>query len=171
MNLSKIFLIISTLFAVCAPFIFANVKTLTNVSSQFPGWPKKYEGKLLVQLELTDKEEIFVKDFPGKIGRFSDGSRELIIRWVEQPTRKLHPASDCFKGIGYYIKPLPLQVNEGGIKMGCFSASKDNSVLNVCEFIEVKDGKNWSDISAWYWGAIFDNSSNGWMSYVIANKN
>lgn len=168
MNLSKIILIISALLAACAPFIFANVKTVKTVSSQFPGWPSKYEGKLLAQLELTEKEEIFVKGFPGKIGRFSDGSRELIIRWVEQPTRKLHPAADCFKGIGYYITPQPIQVNELGIKMGCFTATKGNNALNVCEYIEAREGKNWSDISAWYWGAIFEESPKGWMSYVVA---
>ena len=161
MNLSKIILITTALLAACAPFLFSNLETINPVPSQFPGWPSDYEGKLLTQLELTNREEFFVKGFPGKIGRFSDGSRELIIRWVERPTRKLHPAADCFKGIGYYITPKPIQVNELGIKMGCFNASKGSSELTVCEFIEQQDGNNLSDISAWFWGAMMSNNSKG----------
>lgn len=171
MSFSKVVLIISAILATSAPFIFSNVPADSKITSQFPGWPSEYEGKPLTQLELTEKEEVFVQGFPGKIGRFSDGYRELIIRWVEQPTRKLHPAADCFKGIGYFIKPQPIQVNELGVKMGCFKASKDSSELSVCEYITAQDGKTWSDISSWYWGALIDDTSDGWMSYVVAEKN
>lgn len=170
MNIGKALLILSTLLAVSSPFIFSNVTTHPKALSQFPGWPSEYEGQPLTQLQLTDKEDLFVKGFPGKIARFSDGHRELIIRWVEQPTRKLHPAADCFKGIGYYIKPQPIQVNQRGVKMGCFTASSESNELNVCEFIEAQDGEGWSDVSAWYWGALTRNSSSGWMPYVIAEK-
>lgn len=171
MSFSKVILILSAVLAVLAPLVFSTASPNLETTSQFPGWPTEYEGKPLTQLDLTEKEEIFVKDFPGKIGRFSDGYRELIIRWVEQPTRKLHPAADCFKGIGYYIKPQPIQINELGVKMGCFAASKGSSELNVCEYIAAQGGKTWSDISSWYWGALFEDTPEGWMSYVVAEKN
>jgi hypothetical protein len=38
------------------------------------------------------------------------------------------------------------------------------------EYIEATDGQGWSDISAWYWGALLNESAKGWMSYVIAEK-
>ncbi|MGD8914841.1 MAG: hypothetical protein PVI97_02940 [Candidatus Thiodiazotropha sp.] len=170
MSPSKLILIVSAFLATVAPLIFSELQSKSDETSRFPGWPSEYEGKPLTQLELTDKEEVFVKGFPGKIGRFSDGVREMIIRWVERPTRKLHPASDCFKGNGYYITHQPIQVNEYGVEMGCFTASKDSKRLIVCEYIEARDGKGWSDISAWYWGALLKQSSKGWMSYVIAEK-
>jgi hypothetical protein len=170
MNSGKLILIVSALLATVAPLVFTDIQGKSGEISHFPGWPSEYEGKPLTQLELTDKEEVFLKGFPGKIGRFSDGSREMIIRWVEQPTRKLHPASDCFKGNGYYITHQPIRVNEFGVEMGCFTASKDFNRLTVCEYIEARDGKGWSDISAWYWGALLNESPQGWMSYVIAEK-
>jgi hypothetical protein len=170
MRQGKMILIVSALLAAAAPLVFHEMQDTYCIAPRFPGWPSEYEGKPLTQLELTDKEEVFVRGFPGKIGRFSDGSREMIIRWVELPTRKLHPASDCFKGNGYYINHQPIQVNEFGIEMGCFSASKDFNKLIVCEYIVARDGKSWSDISAWYWGALLNESSKGWMSYVIAEK-
>jgi hypothetical protein len=163
-------LIVCASLATVVPLGSYDKQNKSSAPSSFPGWPGEYEGKLLKQLELTDKEEVFVRGFPGKVARFSDGSKELIIRWVEQPTRKLHPASDCFKGNGYYITHQPVQLNDYGIEMGCFTASRGNNQLNVCEYMEARDGKSWSDISAWYWGALLGDSSEGWMSYVIAER-
>jgi hypothetical protein len=54
--------------------------------------------------------------------------------------------------------------------MGCFTASKGFNKLSVCEYIKSTDGKSWSDISAWYWGALLYETPKGWMSYVIAEK-
>jgi hypothetical protein len=51
---------------------------------------------------FSSREERFAADFPGRIARFSDGHREIIIRWVARETRALHSASDCFKGLGYW---------------------------------------------------------------------
>ncbi len=166
----KLIFILAALLAMLAPLVVPGMQDKSGGTFRFPGWPVEYEGKPLTQLELTDKEELFVSGFPGKIGRFTDGSREMIIRWVEQPTRKLHPASDCFRGNGYYITHRPIQFNEYGIEMGCFTASKELNRLSVCEYIETSDGKSWSDISAWYWGALLNESPEGWMSYVIASK-
>jgi hypothetical protein len=170
MNVGKLILIVCALLATVAPLVFAELQIKSGEASSFPGWPSEYEGKPLIRLELTDKEEVFVEGFPGKISRFSDGSREMIIRWVEQPTRKLHPASDCFRGNGYHITHQPIHINEYGVEMGCFTASKDLIRLTVCEYLVARDGKGWSDISAWYWEALFAESSKGWMSYVIAEK-
>ncbi|MBV1910679.1 MAG: hypothetical protein KUG78_15355 [Kangiellaceae bacterium] len=170
MNPNKLILILAAILAAVAPLAFSDLAEQQNLASSFSGWPTEYEGKELIPLALTEKEKIFTKGFPGKIARFSDGQRELIIRWIEQPTRKLHPAADCFKGIGYYIKPKPIKINKNGIKMGCFTANKNEKELNVCEYIEAQNGDNWSDISAWYWGAITSNSRQGWMSFVIAEN-
>src|SRR5215813_146329 len=64
-------------------------------SAPFPGWPTQYEGRALVDLPLTAREAAFTQDFPGKVGRFSDGQREIIIRWVGAPSRRLHSACNC----------------------------------------------------------------------------
>lgn len=181
MVFKQLVLALTALFAASAPLLFQSVDHSGNYNDNQPNntnhWPTEYEGKALTQLPLTDKEQLFIAGFPGKIKRFSDGHRELIIRWVEQPTRMLHPAIDCFKGIGYHIAPLPIQTNNQGIKMGCFSATKDGKTLKVCEYVSAADGQSWSDVSSWYWHTFFNSqgfnskeADQGWLSVVIAQN-
>lgn len=167
--LAKILFLLVMSIAFFAPQFFS-VSKIHNESSTFPGWPKTYEGQPLTSLPLSEKERYFQKDFPGKIARFHDGNKEIVVRWVEEPTRKLHPARDCFKGVGYTVEALDLKVSKQGVRMSCFLATKDSTVLQVCEYIEAMSGENWSDVSEWYWSVVFGSSSQGWMSYVIANK-
>ena len=86
--------------------------------NDFPGWPDHYEGRALTELPLTERELAFMRDFPGRVGRFSDGRREIIIRWVNAPTRRLHSAADCFRGSGYSTTPLPIKRDATGAAMG-----------------------------------------------------
>jgi len=95
----------------------------------FSGWPTEFEGRVLTPLPLTELEQRFGNDFPGKIGRFSDGRREIIIRWVTEATGKLHPASDCFQGIGYSVKPLPLRRDD---KVHCGPALRRQKATSGC---------------------------------------
>src|SRR5688500_6271051 len=98
---------VACLLAALVPF--AAPTPVANAHSDFPGWPETFEGRSLRVLPLSEIEQRFALSFPGRIGRFSDGQRELIVRWISTPTRKLHPAADCFKGSGYSVKPLPLE--------------------------------------------------------------
>ncbi|UUZ53476.1 hypothetical protein LP419_32515 [Massilia sp. H-1] len=75
-----------------------------------PAGLASFEGKPLTALPPSPIEEKFQQNFPGRVGRFSDGKREIILRYVAQGTRKLHPASDCFKANGYALVPLPIAV-------------------------------------------------------------
>jgi hypothetical protein len=120
------------------------------------------------ELALTPREAGFVQDFPGRIGRFSDGRREIIVRWVNAPTRRLHSAADCFRGIGFTIKPSTVQKDPDGVTMGCFRATNGGEDLAVCEVIRDEHGDSWPDVSAWYWHALFGTSRAPWWSYVIA---
>jgi hypothetical protein len=141
-----------------------------TASAPFPGWPTEYEGRALVELPLTPKEAAFVQDFPGRVGRFSDGRRELIIRWVGAPTRKLHAASDCFRGSGYAITPIAARKSGDGTTMGCFRASLRGASMTVCEVIRDERGGSWSDVSAWYWDGMLRSSAPPWWSFVVAQS-
>src|SRR5262245_24389500 len=57
-----------------------------STSTRFGGWPTHYEGLALTELPLTQREVAFTRDFPGRVGRFTDGRREIIVRWVNAPT-------------------------------------------------------------------------------------
>lgn len=135
----------------------------------FPGWPSQFVGKPLRALPLGPTEQRFATDFPGRIGRFSDGEREIVIRWVSQGTRKLHPASDCFRGTGYSITPQPLAVDPDGARWGTFLATRGEQRLDVRERIYDTSGNQWTDASAWYWAAAMGESAGPWWAVTVAS--
>ena len=92
--------------------------------SLFAGWPHQFAGQSLRRLPLSERETRFLLEFPGKIARFTDGSRELIVRWVTTPTRKLHSASDCFRGLGFSISPAAAHADDRGQLWSSFVASQ-----------------------------------------------
>jgi hypothetical protein len=165
-------LAMAALLAALAPMLNRGLPPNVARSDAFPGWPREFEGHTLRQLALTEREAVFVAGFPGRVGRFHDGRREIIVRWVSAPTRLLHPAADCFKGIGYAITPLPARRSRDGHLMSCFRAVRAEEAMTVCELIrgaqDERGGESWPDVSAWYWSALLGNSSAPWWSYVLA---
>ena len=139
-------------------------------SASFAGWPQHFEGRALQRLALSDRERGFVQGFPGQIARFSDGSREIVMRWIERPSRKLHPAADCFKGAGYTTGPQPIRLDAAGQHWGCFTASQNGRQLHVCERVYDAAGKSWSDVSSWYWAAMLGKTSGPWWAVTIAEE-
>lgn len=165
--LSVVFLAVCLL-AFIAPFRSSGEKN-TNATQNFRGFPAIFEGLPIEELPLTEREKFFLEDFPGNVGRFSDGKREIVIRFVTEATRKLHPASDCFRAIGYATKPQPLKVDGEGKRWSCFSAVKAGEQLSVCERIYDHNGGEWTDVSAWYWSAL--NETNGeWWAITVAER-
>lgn len=156
--------------AAAVPLVTAKGNAPAKAGDGFPGWPASYDGRPLSPLPLSAREEAFQRDFPGRIGRFSDGKREIVLRWVTDATRRLHPASDCFRGIGYAIDPLPLRRDATGEVMGCFRATRADQTRTVCEKIEsVAGGSSWSDVPAWYWETLFGGARGPWWSIVVAD--
>ena len=132
----------------------------------FPGWPDKFEGRSLTRLALSAEEEGFYKTgFPGKVARFSDGKREVVIRWVTRPTRSLHPSQDCFRGSGYTVVEESLKSDRRE-----FRVKKESEELLVSEYITDGRGNVWTDISAWYWDAVLGRSEGPYWSYVVGRK-
>jgi hypothetical protein len=162
--------LLAAIAAALAPLLHWGNDGAMAAGRDFPGWPTRYEGHELTQLPLTQREDAFVRDFPGRVGRFSDGRREIIVRWVGAPTRLLHPAADCFRGSGYSITSMPVRRDAAGAAMGCFRASHQADRMMVCEVINNERGESWPDVSAWYWNAIFAASRAPWWSFVVAEK-
>jgi hypothetical protein len=159
-----VFLVVCVL-AALAPL--ASPKRAPAVTADVPGWPSTFEGRSLRTLELTQIERRFAQSFPGRIGRFSDGEREIVMRWIASPTRKLHAAADCFKGSGYRVTPLPLETTDR-VTWGAFSAERRNHLLHVREAILDADGQRWTDVSAWYWAAVRGDTQGPWWAITVA---
>lgn len=131
-------------------------------------WPQHFEGRPLRRLELSATEKRFGRDFPGHIARFTDGRREIVMRRVNRPSRKLHPAADCFKGAGYTTLPQPIRVDTNGSYWGCFIARQNGRSLHVCERVSDTDDNSWSDVSSWYWAAVLGNTTGPWWAITVA---
>lgn len=134
----------------------------------FPGWPSHYQGKELVQLPLTPREERFGEGFPGRLGRFHDGHREILLRWVAAPTRRLHPAAHCLRGHGYEVEHRPAERDGEGRLWTVLLAHNAQGSLRLREAIRDAEGRQWGDVSAWYWAALLGRSQGPWWSIVVA---
>jgi len=157
--------------AVAALVPLLSVQSKDQPNAAFPGWPAQFEGNPLTPLPLTELEKRFANDFPGQIGRFTDGKREIVIRWVTEATRKLHPSSDCFQGLGYSVKPLALRRDDRGGLWSSFEATKGSEQLRVYEQIQNESGQTWTDVSAWYWSALKDGNGSWWAITVAEKQN
>lgn len=139
------------------------------VADGFPGWPAQFEGAALTQLPLSPIEERFGQNFPGRVGRFTDGRREIILRWVAGGTRKLHPAGDCFKANGYALAALPISVKDGQRWSG-FTAARGTQKFEVRERIHDAAGAQWSDVSSWYWAVQLGKTTGPWWAVTVARR-
>ncbi len=147
-------------------------------------WPARWEGRPLRPLALTPPETRFAGTFPGTMARFTDGSREILFRRVTRPTRKLHPASDCLRASGYTVTPLPAETAGPGRTWSRLAATRKGERLEVRELVVAGDGtaagtsalegagnaETWTDVSAWYWNALWGRSAGPWTAVTISRR-
>ena len=155
--------------AACAPFLVATPQK-TSVNQNFPGWPAQHEGRALYELPLSERESNMMKSFPGELGKFSDGDRDLVFRWVTRPTRKLHPARDCYRASGYSIQPAQMRQDTEGNFWSCFQANHSQDKQLVCERLYDDKNQSFSDASAWYWAAVLQKSQGPWWNIVVSES-
>ena len=144
----------------------------SHVSSdqKFPGWPQQFMGQSITEVPLTSKEKKWFSSFPGKAARFQTYQTDLFIRWIERPTRRLHPVKDCLKATGYLVTPAPLQKDRQGKLWGCVHAEKHGSTYRVCEQIGDSEGQHFSDVSSWFWQSALGYSTGPWWSTAYMEK-
>ena len=134
-----------------------------------PEFPSEWEGRPLRPLVLTEVEQRFARQFPGSLARLTDGERVLVLRTVLQPTRMLHPAADCYRGLGWRVVHARLQRDAQQALWRCFDALRDGRRLRVCERIVDAQGRAFTDTSAWYWAALLDQSRGPWTALTVAS--
>jgi hypothetical protein len=118
---------------------------------------------------LADSERRFLAGFPGDVARFTDGERDLILRWVTQPTRRLHPADDCYRAWGYDVSPPTIRADRDGVRWRCFAARKNGRGRRVCEQVRDAEGAHWTDVSSWYWAATLDRTTGPWLVTTVSD--
>lgn len=132
-------------------------------------FPNQFEGRGLKPVKLSETETRFSTGFPGRIAKFTDGSRTILFRQVNKPTRQLHPSSDCYKGNCFQLHPMAALRDEDGKIWSRFSAVKNGQRLEVREIVSDSKGRSWSDISSWYWSAILGKTQSPWIAVTVAS--
>jgi len=163
------------LFVLCLVAALVPLRSTTtqrdNSFDTFPGWAAAPLPHDLTPVAPSTREARFVADFPGQIGVFTDGTRTYVVRWVCTPTRKLHPASDCMRALGYAVKPTPIFASSDGTRWGSSSAQHGSERLRVRERITDSAGHEWTDVSAWFWAAALGRSAGPWWAVTIFEPN
>lgn len=132
-------------------------------------WPTMYEGEKLRLVPLSGSEEEFAKNFPGKIAVFQTDKQTIIFRRVNQATRQLHPAADCYRASGFKIINLPRQRDQAGNDWNVLEAQKNTRRLAVRERIYDDSGQNYTDVSQWYWAAFWGQTRGPWWSITTVS--
>ncbi|MGH8492901.1 MAG: exosortase Q [Moraxellaceae bacterium] len=143
------------------------IHALSSTSIAFV-WPERWEGEPLQPLKLTAVEQRFAANFPGAIRRFRAGDRQLVLRQVTAPTRMLHPAGDCYRGLGYAIRDEHLERDIQQRLSRCFVAERAGKRLRVCERISDSRDRSFTDTSSWYWSAVMAQSQGPWLAVTTA---
>jgi hypothetical protein len=125
-------------------------------------WPSSIDGAALRPLALTAVEQRFAQKFPGRIGRFEADGAIWVLRDVARPTRALHPAGDCFRGLGYRIEQTQLHHDADARLWRCFIAERDGERVRACERIVDANGHGFVDASSWFWAASLGQSIGPW---------
>jgi len=134
-------------------------------------WPTQWQGQPLRPLALSSVEHRFAAQFPGRIARFAvAGGGQLVLREVDRPTRMLHPAADCWRGIGWRVGAAQLLRDDQAaesVLWHCFEAAHDGQRVRVCERIVDAQGRAFTDTSAWFWAASLGQSVGPWQAVTL----
>ncbi len=139
-------------------------------TATFTETPQVWQGRTLRPLALSAVEQRFAAHFPGRIARFTDGEQLLVLRDVSAPTRMLHPAADCYRGLGYHIEQTRLERDANALLWRCFVAERGGVRTRVCERIADANGVSFTDTSSWYWAAQLGRSSGPWLAITTARS-
>jgi hypothetical protein len=152
----------------CALLPLARLSPAASATSDAGEWPTEWQGRPLRPLALSAVEERFAARFPGRIARLTDGEQVLVWRAVRSPTRMLHPAADCYRGLGYRIEQARLEADAQRQMWRCFVAERDGQRLRVCERIVDAQGRIYTDASNWFWAAQLGMSTGPWQAITTA---
>jgi hypothetical protein len=158
-------LMFSTLLPLLRP---AAARADAGATAGFAETPRVWQGRALRPLALSAVEQRFASHFPGRIARLTDGEQLLVLRDVSTPTRMLHPATDCYRGLGYHIEQARLERDADALLWRCFIAERGGVKTRVCERIVDANGASFTDTSSWFWAAQLGRSSGPWLAITTA---
>ncbi len=170
MRVLDVKLVFALVLGLCAlaPCLRQVVASPTGEMAGATEWPATWHGKPLRPLAFSAVEQRFAARFPGRMARLTDGEQVLVLREVRQPTRRLHPAADCYRGLGYRIRQAQLERDAQQGLWRCFVAEREGRPTRVCERIVDAKGQVFTDASSWFWAAQLGQSTGPWLAVTTA---
>jgi hypothetical protein len=102
------------------------------------------------------------------VGRFTDGERQLVLRRITAPTRRLHSSADCFRGSGYAVERQAPRLDTDGHRWTCFLARRGPTQIHIRErILDSRTGEAWGDPSSWYWSALRRRGAGPWWAISV----
>lgn len=135
-------------------------------------WPTEFEGHPMHPLPLSGMEASFAGSFPGAIANFQCGDRQIILRRVDQATRKLHNSATCLRAAGFHPAPGSIEIHHG-TEWTVYNANRGDQTLHVREQIRSSrhPDATWTDVSRWFWHASFHPDHGPWVAITVLQEN
>lgn len=131
-------------------------------------WPTAFDDVRLEPLRLSASELAFSADFPGSIARFAAGEREIVVRYVTEATRRLHPAADCLRATGYDVAAIgPLVDDRGRLWASSIARRGDRSWRVLERIVDPSTAQVFTDASSWWWAAVLERSVGPWWAWTV----
>lgn len=161
-------LLATSLCALAAPWLAQESSSEPVAAESKHRWPAHFQGRPLTEVAIGAREQVFLRGFPGAVARFTDGESDIVLRWVTRATRQLHPATDCYRALGYEVSDARIVTDQDHTQWRCFDARRGSDTKQVCEQLQDRDGRRWTDVSAWYWSAALNRSDGPWLVTTVA---
>jgi exosortase/archaeosortase family protein len=134
---------------------------------EFPeAWPSTFENTTLVEIAPHESGAVFLKTFPGAVKIFRCGEDTIIVRYIAQPTRKLHASVECFRAAGWSVSRQGLVTHDDGSLWASAEAYRNGRHLRLEERIIGTGSGSWTDPSAWFWDAAVRGAEGPWWAFT-----
>lgn len=125
----------------------------------------------LEPLPATATESAFAKSFPGTLASYRWGDSQVILRRVNEATRRLHPSRDCLRAAGFETTDAVTVTRGDGSQWSLFHATRDGERRTVHErIVSERNGAIWTDVSAWYWSALRNPLNGPWQAETVISR-
>ena len=139
----------------------------TASATVFPGWPELYEGRPWVRITRNDRLSSVLARSTLTTGVFRQEGRWVVLRWIQQVSREVHPAADCFRARGYEVERSRLVRDARGATWSEFGVEREGQRWRVRERLLAENGSAWTDVSAWYWASVGRSSAGPWWAVTV----
>ena len=125
----------------------------------------------LSPLPPTPTERAFAESFPGTLASYQWGDDQVILRRVTGATRRLHPSGDCLRAAGFVTTDATTVRLGDGTLWARFHATRDGTRWTVSErIVSAGNRSSWTDVSAWFWGAVRHPLNGPWQAETVISK-